>query len=327
MNDFSIQQSGFAGFRLIRQHPAAFVVWLVIGVVYMVGYSALGTYMAGDAFQALADIQAHMRETREVDPGSLLQVTAQTQGFNAVGLIFRLVFTVLLSAAVIRAILRPAKRGLAYLRLGPDELRLFVTLLVVAVVTFVAAIVGGIVTLILTAVAAGIDRAVDGPRFVILIGTGVGVALMAVAVIFITLKLALAPAQTMAFRQIRIFDSWSQMRGRMLKLLGAYVLALIGLAPFAAIALGGALWAASQMGGVSGWRDLFQFLTFPPFTPADLFSPARLVFYTLVGLLFGLAMTVILAVPVSAYQQITGYEDGASVADDDDEDWDDDDED
>lgn len=113
---FFAPQCAFEGFRVVRRHPGAFLVWtlLLLGCVLAgagIFYLASGPALSDIVQSHGADIFAPGVLDR-LTPG-LLAIYPLVAGFIAV-----------LDAAVFRAVLRPYQRGFAYLAFGADELRL-----------------------------------------------------------------------------------------------------------------------------------------------------------------------------------------------------------
>ncbi len=338
MNEFSIPKAAFAGFGLMARKPAVTLVWFVFAAVYLVGVAAVGTMLAGDAFHAMSDMMA----SGQIDPTAMREMGRQMQPFNLVNIPVRVVASIIFAAAILRALLRPTDKGLAYLKIGGDELRLFVTLLVVVVLIGIVYIAGFIISLILGAavgmgtggfqsggvavrIGAGAGRAaLSGGRLWGLLAGGAGVLVTLSALIFLSIKLSLAGPQTVGQRGIHIFESWGLTKGRFWKLFFANFLALIVLAPIAAAGLGLAIMVAKSSGAVTEWRELIGYVLYPPFSMDEFAKPARIVFYLVVTILFVLSTVVLNGVSASAYQQIAGDEAVAGAPDDDDdEDWDD----
>lgn len=328
MKDFSIVGSALAGFRLIAKRPLSFLSWYAIWLVYLVGFTALGTYMAGEAFQVLDELQRVQRETGETNVTTMMQVAGQTGPYSLIGMVLRIAVTVFVSAAVLRVALNPARKGLTHLRLSGDEFRLLMVTVVVMVIMIAAMLAGFILTIVLGLVGGGVARAVDAlPTAAIALGAvGLGGAITVCGYIFLMVKFMFAQADTMAGREMRFFNTWTLTKGRFWKLLATFAVTLLALAPFAAICAGGAVLAAGDAVQFSEFRSVYSYLTVPPFTPADLFTPARMIFFVLMGALIALSTTVFLAMPAAVYRQITDEvpaTGGSADEKKDDVDWDD----
>ncbi len=126
MAALSVMECATEGFSLIRRRPWAFVgsilFWLVLGV---------GPFLIAIAGMApkFVDLISSMRDVRdEHDPVALQRILDFEFGlWSVIGpwFIWLLVVGTVLYAAVYRAILEPGKGAFAYLRLGMDEVRLF----------------------------------------------------------------------------------------------------------------------------------------------------------------------------------------------------------
>jgi hypothetical protein len=332
MSDFSIPKAAFAGFGVLARKPGVVLIWFLFWLAFVVSTNLVGTLTAGDAFEALAEINRQARESgTPPNPTSSMQVAGQTSLYSLVSTILQIVMTVVFTAAVLRIVLRPGKAGLAYLRVGGDELRLAVVEVVVFVFTALTIGAGVLLTVVLGIVGVGISASTDIPRQAIALPLiALGVLATVCAVFFVMIKFSLARAQTMALRQVNLFGTWSLTKGRFFKLLATFLLMALAAAPIVLGMLAVAGLAAYSTGEVSGRSDAFTFLMYPPFSMEDFFTPARLAFYAAMSVSFTLAFTLFLAMPASVYKQIGGEEGVAGIfsdsGDDDDVDWDDDEE-
>lgn len=322
MGNFSVFKAAFAGFGLAGRKPVSVLVWYFVLVAYYVGYTALGTYMAGEAYALLSEMQRQMRQDPEaMNMTTYLTLAQETSLHQTLGTILQVLINTVLAAAVFRAMLRPEKPGLAYLRVGTDELKL----LLVTIVAFVIIALGTAVPILLAIVGGAVGAIAGSPIVALIIGV-IGGVLALCAYFYLSVKFMVAGAQTVAERKILIFESWGISKGRFWKMLATLLLAVLVVAPIAAAAMGGAGWIAVNIGEVSTWREVGDFLSYPPATPAELFTPARIAFYGLIGLFLLVMMLVFLGMPASIFKQVTNYQAQVFSDDDDDEDWDDEDE-
>lgn len=120
------------GFRLIRERPGAMLIWTVIQLAVAIATS----------FAMIAILQSGLAAAMNGEDAQSVQLTIALQSI-LVGLV-GLVVAAILYAAVQRAILRPDEGGPGWLRLGMDEVRYFLLVLLCGAIFLVAALVVGL---------------------------------------------------------------------------------------------------------------------------------------------------------------------------------------
>lgn len=120
------------GFRLIRERPGAMLIWTVVQLAIAIATS----------FAMMAILQSGQDAVISGEPQQSVQLAVALQSI-LVGLA-GLVVTAILYAAVQRAILRPDEGGPGWLRLGMDEVRYFLLVLLCGAILLVAALVVGL---------------------------------------------------------------------------------------------------------------------------------------------------------------------------------------
>lgn len=202
------------GFRLIRQRPGAMLIWTLIQLVMAIGTSfAMTAIMNGGMSSALSG-----------EPTESIQLTIALQSI-LLGL-GGLVVTIILYAAVHRAILRPDEGGPGWLRLGMDEVRYGALFLLCGIIFVVAAVVVG---LFLAAFFSGAGPSVAKLAIYILLGIA--------AALFGT-KLSLIFPLTLQRQAFAIGDGTALTRGRFWTLFATYfiifvIMLVIGIANMA----------------------------------------------------------------------------------------------
>lgn len=219
---FSGSDAAFEGFRLVRRNPMALVAWTLLYAVV----SLVSLFAMSNAIGPLTTWGERMEALEGTSP-TPEEVLAAFQGLGEVmlGLSWliplQLAISAMLMAAVARAVLNPRAGGFGYLRLGMDELRVFVVTLVLGILV-VCAWMG---VALLVGVLAGIAGATGANwmwLFVVLGGLA-GVA----AVIWISVRLSLAVPITVAENRMAFFDSFAVTRGRFWPLLGMIIIAAV----------------------------------------------------------------------------------------------------
>lgn len=221
---FSGSDAAFEGFRLVRRNPMALVAWaLLYAVVSLASLFAMSTAI-GPITDWAERMDALENQTPSATPEQVLEAF---QGIGQVMLSLgwlipvSLIVTAMLMAAVARAVLNPRAGGFGYLRLGMDELRVFVVTLVLGILMFCAWIAVGAAVGVLAGIA-GATGADWMWLFVVLAGLA-----GAAGIIWLAVRLSLAVPITVAENRFAFFDSFGVTRGRFWSLLGMAVIAFV----------------------------------------------------------------------------------------------------
>ena len=133
---------------MVREHPTAVLIWagaqLVVGVLMTV----VMIVMAGPAMTQMLQSQANGAAQ---DPAESLRLLQQMGPLYLLLLPASLVIYGVIYGAMNRIVLRPQDSAFGYLRLGADELRQMVVLLVIWVIMFAVYLVSFIVVGIFSA--------------------------------------------------------------------------------------------------------------------------------------------------------------------------------
>jgi len=294
LKTFSPTDAALEGFRLTREKPRVLLAWSVANFIISVIMALALIAMFGPMLAELEAVNASSD-----DPRQALAMFEKLAPLYALVLPAGLIVIAVWSGAVYRAVLRPADNRFWYLRLGGDELRLTLLMLIYVVLaigfTFVLTLVAGLLSAGALAIGGPVGALISA--IIGLIGIGV--------FIWVAVRLSLSGPATFAERHIRVFESWILTRGVFWPLLGAYVLslalvivvmllALVIYAAIAAITLGGDL---SQIGKV-----------FQPDTSslATYFTPAMLIYLVFGAFLGAVQNAVIYAPPAVAYRELHG---------------------
>ncbi|MBX3595799.1 hypothetical protein [Sphingomonas sp.] len=211
---FSVGRILEGAFGVIREHFVAVLIWA-------------GLYLAASI--AILMTTAPLMRSAMGDPGALMAAMVPIYLLNLLlGLVGLVIYT-----AAMRAVLRPQAGGLAYLRLGMDELRIF-GLTLIFVIAGVAAGFG--FSLLLGVLGMGAMAASQSALGSMIFGFVLVLALVSI-VVFLMIRFALAFPLTLHRRRIVIGEAWRISRGRFWKLFGAaLVITLIGMAMSIAVA-------------------------------------------------------------------------------------------
>lgn len=196
-------------FGLIRERFAAVAIWT-------------GIYLAGNIAILLtmqSMLGAAMDPAAASDPAAMIGAMAPVYVLNFVLALVGLV----LYAAAMRAVLRPDAGGIAYLRLGMDELRLLILFIlfgVVAVILWVALVFA------LGLLGVGVAMGSESPLLSGFVMFVLGLVVFCV-MLFLTIRFSLAFPLTLHRRQIVIGEAWALSRGRFWTLFGAALVVTI----------------------------------------------------------------------------------------------------
>ena len=200
-----------AGFRIIRERPGVFAIWAAIYIAMSVGMGLLMIpYFRGIAAAAESGATS-------------TAILSQMGPFFLIYPIMTAVLLVLNNAAY-RSVLRPDDSRAAYLRLGMDELRVFVLALLLFILWAVAT--GTVSLLAIFGFATVFDARQSGTGFAAIAGA-IGGFIMLVAFAFIAVRLSLAFPLTILRRKIIVGDAWRLSRGHFWAMLGSFIVVFL----------------------------------------------------------------------------------------------------
>lgn len=214
---FSATEAAFEGFRVVRRHPMTALIW---GLAYLVLYVATFGLGAGQWAAIMASAQT-LEQSSNPSPEEMMALGRAYMGLLIWLAPLGLVIGAVLSAAVARAVLRPAESALGYLRLGMDEVRV---LGVTLAITVILGLLGGVLlTIVLTVFGLGIASG-QAVMYLIALILGLGGAAL---VIWLSVKLCLAVPMTIDRGKFTLFESFKATNGQFWPLLGMTIIALI----------------------------------------------------------------------------------------------------
>lgn len=232
MDRFSVGAVLDGAFGLLRRHPGAVAIWCAV--------EALAAAAMMLVLQPMYRIQA-------VQVGAAAPASFAELGSLLLAELLALCVFAILMTASFRAVLRPEERGIAFLRLGGDELRMVALTLLFGIVAYLVLMISAVLSVLLGLLVVGRDSlgAVVGAAF-----AGMGVAV--IVCIWLQVRLALAFPLTLLRRRFVLAESWRLTRGRFWTLLGGLLvvfLILLILFGAAAALTQGAYWAEILRGG------------------------------------------------------------------------------
>ncbi|MBO9709762.1 MAG: hypothetical protein J7521_16285 [Caulobacter sp.] len=297
---FKATEAAFEGFRLIRREPKTIAAWAVAALVLGV---ALALGMIATGFGGVLEAPT---------PESMTpQWWGKLLAFEGVAILGTLVTTSIMGAAVYRAVLRPEEAPRTRLRLGPDELRLTLLSVIMAVIFTVLSVLLMIpVGVIIVAIAAGSGGFQSSPDSGATLGVIAAVLLayllLLLGLSFFAVRLSLAGALTFAERRLNVFGSWRLTKGKFWKLLGCYLLVLVMLIPFYMVMMavyGGVTFAFS--GGDLG-RAMSEISRPDLSSIKGYFNASRTVYLVVVSIFSGAMYAVMFAPAAAIYRDLAG---------------------
>lgn len=306
---FSATDAAFEGFRLVRRNPIALVAWTLVYLVY-----TLATLFAAGGMMRSMAVWMEQMEALEAGPPPtspealvpIMESYVAAMSHMAWAIPLSLVIGAVLMAAIARAVLTPGAGGFGYLRLGMDEVRVFVVTLVIAILYSLAVGIAFVAAAVIGGVAIGF---MEGWGVLVMVLT----ILSAIAfAIWLGVRWSLAVPITVDQKKFAIFDSFAVTKGRFWSLFGMALLTfvmVIVVSLLAAIVM----MPISMMGGMSmfgsmGGGDPTEM--FRNFNPAN---PWMIASSVLNAFVYALTVAVLYAPFSAAYRDIKGAPSGDEV--------------
>ena len=287
---FSATDAAFEGFRLTRRKPLAVLLW---GVVYVVMILALFGLIGGPIISFFAEMQ---RLQGAAEPSiEELQALLPLYGAFAAVLPVVFVFSAVLNAAVIRAVVRPQESAFGYLRLGMDEVRVLGVSLVLGILFGLVSLVGWSIVGFVAGMAAVTEQGL-----LVLAAVLLGLAIVA-GLIWLAVRFSLAIPIVVAERRFAVFDSFAMTKGRFWPLLGMAIIAFV-LATIVGLLGGIVFLPVTLMTG--GMGQLAQFEGAPLQEVITAAAPALIAYAVVNGVLSALQLAIMYAPFSAAYRDI-----------------------
>jgi hypothetical protein len=225
MTTFSPVQAALEGIRMTRRKPLVVLAWAACYFAMLVALGLVVAFAFGSTVRADLALLSRTNDVRE-----LIDIVARRQGTLLPLIAFAVGLQSVISVAIMRAVVHPGERRLAYLRVGKEEARQFVVALVGWIV---ALVVTALPSAVLVLIGAGLISlgAVETNRWVEVLG--------AIAVAFLSIwagvRLSLLSITTFAEGKLSLRRTWALTDHHFWHLLGMYALAvaitvLVGLA-------------------------------------------------------------------------------------------------
>jgi hypothetical protein len=307
MSQFSPSDAALEGFRLTRERPLFVLIWAIVRVVFSFASLGLLFSLGGSTFQQLVQLENGAAKTA---PELALPLIQQLIPLGLLIVIVTLLFYAVIYTAVLRAILRPADKPFAYLRLSLDEARQFGLALIAFLLFFAYILASSIVSGLLIALSNGLGQAGAALQVLVVFG-------LIAAFIYPLVRLSLAPAMTFADGRMSLLRSLPVTKGHFWSMFGAYALAAVLaivvtlLAAVIFMFIIGAVGIAQ--GGLSALPAMMGAMQPDDMTLKGFLAPLRIVNLVFNALLGTLAYLIMFAPAAAIFRELTGRV-GASTA-------------
>lgn len=218
---FSATEAAFEGFRLVRRNPMALVFWTLAYLVLSVANVAAMIVFRDRIVEGMRILEGFESNppTSMADFTLLFDAYGQMSSYSLVVLPVSIIVGAMLSAAVARGVLTPEARRFGYLRLGMDEVRVFVVTLVLGILSAMIAFAAFMAAMVLGGVAVVSGQGWMWALVLAAVLAGLGL------VIWLAVRWSLAVPITVSERKFAFFDSFRVTRGRFWPLLGMAIIA------------------------------------------------------------------------------------------------------
>ena len=291
MAEFSIQDAAFTGFRVVREHPRAVIVWAVLQLAVSIVLIGCVVGLAGADFGLLLQFSL----VNPPDAAKMLTLFRRLAPVVLLVFVISLAFNALFNAALYRAVLRPDQSRYGFVRLGADELRQF-GLQILQWLVFMAAYIALVILASLVVAAISLVE-----KSAILSLVAVALTGVAAVLIYLSVRLSLAGPQTFDTGRISLFGSWSLTRRRFWPLFGTYSL-LAALA--AVIYLLSLLVIMAVVAVLSGGHPAASVVQAKPLGLSTYLSLATIVQTILQAGLLALLLPVVVTPPAAIYRNL-----------------------
>uniref|UniRef100_B0T864 Glycerophosphoryl diester phosphodiesterase membrane domain-containing protein n=1 Tax=Caulobacter sp. (strain K31) TaxID=366602 RepID=B0T864_CAUSK len=217
MTTFSPVQAALEGVRMTRHKPLVVLAWAACYFAMLVVLGLVVAFAFGGTVRADLALMSRTNDLRE-----LIDIVARRKGTLLPLIALAVALQSVITVAIMRAVVRPADRRLAYIRIGAEEGRQFI----VALVGWVAAlVVTALPSAVLVLIGAGLISlgAVETNRWVEVLGA-IAVAGLS---IWAGVRLSLLSITTFAEGKLDLRRTWRLTDHHFWQLLVMYALALV----------------------------------------------------------------------------------------------------
>ena len=297
MADFSASEVAFSGIRFVRNNLRTVAIWAGVQLVFSLLVQIVAVSTIGPALTSLRSLGGNS------NPQQTLASMQKIMPFEGVAILASMVVYAIIYTTMNRVVLRPSDSRFAYLRLGMDEVRQFLVMLIWVVLGFIFEIVLAIAGGIVAAAIFGVGRGLQTAAPYLIIGV------MLIGTVLAWAPFSLCFAQTFDRKRIMPFASARLVGGRYLKVCGAYFLAIV---VGVVIWLLGTTISFALMGAAGGGVTLATMFTRAPVTTVgSIFTAPRLIALVIGAVLSPLLWTLLLMPAPEIYRRLSGASDPA----------------
>lgn len=205
-------------FGLVARRPGAVLVWVLIHAALGIGSAALVAQVLPQTFAMLSQID--FKNPDAAPQAAMLSSMGNLQALSwLLSLASYFVGAILLCAAF-RAVLRPEASGFAALRLGWDEVRTFLTMVVLLIGGGILAGIAFLIVFLIAMVVFFVLR--DSAGLAVLVCSVIGIVAVCAA-LYVAVRLSLIFAVSFIRSRLTLDEAWAVTRGRFWKLFLAYL--------------------------------------------------------------------------------------------------------
>ena len=217
MTTFSPVQAALEGVRMTRRKPLVVLAWAACYFVMLVVLGLVVAFAFGGTVRADLALLARTNDLRE-----LFDIVARRKGTLLPLIALAVALQSVITVAIMRAVVRPDERRLAYLRVGAEEGRQFIVALVGWAVALIAT---ALPSAVLVLIGAGLISlgVVETNRWVEVLGA-IAVACLS---IWAGVRLSLLSITTFAEGKLDLRRTWTLTDHHFWHLLGMYALAFV----------------------------------------------------------------------------------------------------
>ncbi|KRA71893.1 hypothetical protein ASD89_13195 [Caulobacter sp. Root656] len=217
MTTFSPVQAALEGVRITQRKPLVVLAWAACYFTMLIVLGLVVAFAFGGTVRTDLALLARTNDLRE-----LIDIVARRKGTLLPLIAFAVALQSVISVAIMRAVVRPQERRLAYLRVGREEARQFVVALVGWIV---ALVVTALPSAVLVLIGAGLISlgAVETNRWVEVLGA---IAVAGLSIWF-GIRLSLLSIITFAEGKLSLRRTWALTDHHFWRLLGMYFLAVV----------------------------------------------------------------------------------------------------
>jgi hypothetical protein len=307
MANFSIGTAVGAGFGLIKRRPVSVFVWGLLTVIPAAASLGAMLPMVGDFMETTARADPESATASSAMMAEMIQLQSM---ISLVGLV-RLVLGVVIYTAIVRAVVRPRESSFFSLRVGMDELRVFVVSLAIIIGVVISVIAFSILA---TLIGAGVWQAGGALRGLAIVALVIGCF---VGALLIGARLSLLVPASVRFQSFAFVEGWNLGKGRTWSLVGL-ILVLVLIVFGIEIVIGGVFGAVMlAVVGAGGFDPEAWTAAGNPFANlsglAQANWPLLIVGGLVAAVLYGVLTAILTAPFASAVRQLSPDPDTADV--------------